>query len=151
MNLSRTVELAKKETAKVLYDEKSRVINEWQTVPEIWNKIKSWIDENLSFDQFILIECTIPADKSKILHPGAGRISTAKMRPMSLTESKDSNKTVSLTDLFNDFNANIYDENKEASLNKIVYYICRGGWPLSVAAGEDIALDVTSRDKNNSR
>lgn len=143
LNTSRTVELAKMETAKVLYGEKPRVIDEWQTVPEIWNEIKSWIDENPSFGQFILTGSTTPADKSKILHSGAGRISTVKMRPMSLTESKDSNMTVSLTELFNDFNTNIYDENKESSLNKIAYYICRGGWPLSIVAGQDIALDVT--------
>lgn len=143
LNSSRTVELAKMETAQVLFGEKPRVIDEWQTVPEIWNEIKSWIDENPSFGQFILTGSTKPADKSKILHSGAGRISTVKMRPMSLTESKDSNMTVSLTELFNDFNTNIYDENKESSLNKIAYYICRGGWPLSVVAGQDIALDVT--------
>ena len=127
LNSLRTVELAKMETAKVLYGEKPRVIDEWQTVPEIWNEIKSWIDENPSFGQFILTGRTTPADKSKILHSCAGRISTVKMRPMSLTESKNSNMTVSLTELFNDFNTNIYDENKESSLNKIAYYICRGG------------------------
>lgn len=143
LNTSQTIELAKLETKNVLSGETPRIIDEWQTVPEIWNEVKAWIDENPSFGQFILTGSSTPADKSKIYHSGAGRITTIKMRPMSLAESKNSKCTVSLGELFTNPNANVFDENNDSSLEKIAHYLCRGGWPLSVLAGEDIALDVT--------
>ncbi len=143
LNTSHAIELAKLETKNILRGETPRVIDEWQTVPEVWNEVKNWIDENPSFGQFVLTGSSTPADKSKIYHSGAGRITTAKMRPMSLAESKDSNCSVSLTELFNNPDADIFNENNDSNLEMIAHYICRGGWPLSVLAGKDIALDVT--------
>lgn len=143
LNTSRSIALAKLETRNVLRGETPRVIDEWQTVPEIWDEVKAWIDENPAFGQFVLTGSSTPADKSNIHHSGAGRITTVKMRPMSLAESKDSKCTVSLRELFEYADADVYDENPESSLKKTAYYLCRGGWPLSVLAGEDIALDVT--------
>lgn len=143
LNTSHSIELAKLETKNVLRGETPRVIDEWQTVPEIWNEVKGWIDENPSFGQFILTGSSTPADKSKIYHSGAGRITAVKMRPMSLAESKDSKCTVPLSELFENPNADVFDENNDSSLEKVSHYLCRGGWPLSVLAGEDIALDVT--------
>lgn len=143
LNTLRTIELAKLEPRNVLNGEVPRVIDEWQTVPEIWNEIKAWIDENPAFGQFVLTGSSTPADKEKIYHSGAGRITTVKMRPMSLAESKDSKGTVSIGELFENADADVFDENRDFSLEKTAHCICRGGWPLSVVAGEDIALDVT--------
>lgn len=143
LNTSHSIELARLETKNVLRGETPRVIDEWQTVPEIWNEVKGWIDENPSFGQFILTGSSTPADKSGIYHSGAGRITTVKMRPMSLAESKDSSRSVSLGELFQNPNADVFDENKDSSLIEIAHCLCRGGWPLSVLAGKDIALDVT--------
>lgn len=143
LNTLRTIELARLETKNILHGQTPRVIDEWQTVPEIWNEIKAWIDENPSFGQFILTGSSTPADKSKIYHSGAGRITSVKMRPMSLAESKDSKCTVSLGELFKNPEAEVFDENKDFGLAKIAHCLCRGGWPLAVVAGKDIALDVT--------
>ena len=143
LNTSQAIELANLETVNVLRGDTPRVIDEWQTVPEIWNEVKAWIDEKPDFGQFILTGSSTPADKSKIYHSGAGRITSVKMRPMSLSESKESKCTVSLGELFNNPEVNVFDENKESCLKNTAHYICRGGWPLSVLAGEDIALDVT--------
>lgn len=143
LNTRQAIELAKIETKNVLRGDTPRVIDEWQTVPDIWNQVKGWIDENPGFGQFILTGSSTPADKSEIYHSGAGRITTIKMRPMSLAESKDSSESVSLSELFENPDANVFDENKESSLSDIAHYVCRGGWPLSVVAGKDIALDVT--------
>ncbi len=143
LNTSQAIELANLETVNVLRGDTPRVIDEWQTVPEIWNEVKAWIDEKPDFGQFILTGSSTPADKSKIYHSGAGRITSVKMRPMSLSESKESKCTVSLGELFNNPEVNVFDENKKSCLKNTAHYICRGGWPLSVLAGEDIALDVT--------
>ena len=143
LNTRQAIELAKLETKNVLRGDKPRVIDEWQTVPDIWNQVKGWIDENPEFGQFILTGSSTPADKSEIYHSGAGRITTLKMRPMSLSESRDSTQSVSLAELFENADADVYDENTNSTLEDIAHYICRGGWPLSVLAGRDIALDVT--------
>lgn len=143
LNTRQAIELAKLETKNVLRGDKPRVIDEWQTVPDIWNQVKGWIDENPDFGQFILTGSSTPADKSEIYHSGAGRITTLKMRPMSLSESRDSTQSVSLAELFENADADVYDENTNSTLEDIAHYICRGGWPLSVLAGRDIALDVT--------
>lgn len=37
LNTSKSIELAKLETANVLIGESPRLIDEWQTVPDIWN------------------------------------------------------------------------------------------------------------------
>ena len=62
---------------------------------------------------------------------------------MSLTESKESSCTVSLKELFENNEAEIFDENKDSSLERTAFLLCRGGWPLSVRAGDEISLDVT--------
>lgn len=143
LNTSHAIELAKMETKNVLRGDIPRVIDEWQTVPDIWNEVKGWIDENFGFGQFILTGSSTPADKKHIHHSGAGRITTIKMRPMSLSESRDSDCSVSLSELFNNENVVVFNENLESNLKKIAFFICRGGWPLSVVAGEDIALEIT--------
>lgn len=143
LNTSHAIELAKMETKNVLRGDIPRVIDEWQTVPDIWNEVKGWIDENFGFGQFILTGSSTPADKKHIHHSGAGRITTIKMRPMSLSESRDSDCSVSLSELFNNENVVVFNENLNSNLKKIAFLICRGGWPLSVVAGEDIALEIT--------
>lgn len=143
LNTAQMIELAKMETKNVLNGKTPRVIDEWQTVPDIWNEVKGWIDENPAFGQFILTGSSTPADKSKIYHSGAGRIAKIKMRPMSLSESEDSTGIVSLGRLFAGDDVTVFHENRGVGLEKVAMLICRGGWPLAVAAGEDIALDVT--------
>jgi hypothetical protein len=79
--------------------------------------------------QFILTGSATPAQKG-ILHSGAGRISTLRMRPMSLYESKDSSGQVSLEDICNEQYKNIVIN--QPSLDKIIELIVRGGWPGSL-------------------
>lgn len=143
LNTKKAIDLARLEPHNILLGEKTRVIDEWQTVPEVWNEVKAWIDEDSAFGQFILTGSSTPADQSEIYHSGAGRITSCKMRSMSLMESKESTCTVSLKKLFEDPDTNVFDENKDSSLEKTAFLLCRGGWPLSVVAGNDIALDVT--------
>lgn len=143
LNTRQRIELARMQPKNVLNGDTPRVIDEWQTVPDIWNEVKAWIDEKPDFGQFILTGSSTPADKTDIYHSGAGRITTIAMKPMSLTESKESSCTVSLKELFENNEAEIFDENKDSSLERTAFLLCRGGWPLSVRAGDEISLDVT--------
>lgn len=143
LNSTSMIKLAELETKSILIGEKPRLIDEWQLVPDIWNEAKSWIDENPKFGQFILTGSSTPVDKSKIYHSGAGRITTLKMRPMSLAESLDSKGIISLKELFENSQASFFDINDNHKLADTAFYICRGGWPLSLQEDRQVALDVT--------
>lgn len=144
LNTNQKIQLARLEPRNVLIGEQPRLIDEWQTVPDIWNVAKEWIDEKPEFGQFILTGSSTPADKTEIHHSGAGRIVTLMMRPMSLAESLDSRGTVSLNALFDNPSMSIFDLNEDWSISDLAYLICRGGWPLSVQPDRQVALDVTS-------
>ncbi|MCR4774323.1 MAG: DUF4143 domain-containing protein [Prevotella sp.] len=143
LNTYKTIQLAKMEPRNMLIGETPHLIDEWQTVPDIWNEIKAWIDENPQFGQFILTGSSTPADKTQIYHSGAGRITTIMMRPMSLYESQNSRGTVSLNALFDNPNMPIFDMNEDWQLSDTAFLLCRGGWPLSLQEDKQVALDVT--------
>jgi hypothetical protein len=121
--------LAKIDPKLVLDGESPRLIDEWQEVPEIWDAVRFEVDQRGSKGQFILTGSATPAQKG-ILHSGAGRISTLRMRPMSLYESKDSSGQISFQDICNGNYKNIGVD--EASLDMIINLIIRGGWPSSL-------------------
>ena len=68
------------------------------------------------------------------------------MLPMSLFESEESNGLVSLMELFN--NPDKFNGCKsDLSVDRLIYSICRGGWPAAVNLGEyqeslEIAKDL---------
>lgn len=144
----RNIELARMEPHNTLLGEQPRLIDEWQTVPELWDEVRAWADENPGFGQFILTGSSTPADKSQIHHSGAGRIVTLPMRPMSLFESGDSTGSVSLAELFSSDTPNVFDTNEKHSLKDTAFYTCRGGWPLSILDDREVALDVTANYYN---
>lgn len=143
LNTSQAINIAKMEPRQTLVGEIPRLIDEWQTVPDIWNEVKAWIDENPFFGQFLLTGSSTPADKSQIHHSGAGRLVSLMMRPMSLFESLESKGSVSLRHLFDDPTMPIFDLNYDHSLSDTAFLLCRGGWPLSIQPDRAVALDVT--------
>ncbi|MBR3303927.1 MAG: ATP-binding protein [Bacteroidales bacterium] len=120
-----------------------RLIDEWQTMPELWDMVRSEIDSRNSFGQFILTGSTIPPDKEKIRHSGTGRIGRITMRTMSLWESGDSSGSVSLGALFNKEQSQQPQENN-LILRHIAFLICRGGWPQATMLKKDLALDAAN-------
>ena len=65
------------------------------------------------------------------------------MRPMSLWESKESKGTVSLQNLFDGGEDFPWDLNQDFTLEDMAHLLCRGGWPISVLAPKDIAIEIT--------
>lgn len=139
-----SINLARIEPRAALDGEKPRLIDEWQSVPQIWDEVRNYVDENSGFGQFILTGNSTPEDKTRIHHSGAGRIVPIKMRPMSLFESLESNGLVSIKELFLDPEKKFFCENEEHSLRKTAFQLCRGGWPQSLVKDEEVALDITS-------
>ena len=111
--------------------------------------MKDDLDFEYQFGKYILTGSSTPADKTEVHHSGAGRITPVKMRPMSLWESKESKGSISLMDLFDGKNNYPWDMNDEISLDDIAFLICRGGWPISVQAPKDIAIEITKNYYNS--
>ena len=148
LNTKQTITMARMNPKWALEGEKPRLIDEWQKAPDLWNQIKDDLDFDYQFGKFILTGSSTPADKTEVHHSGAGRIAPVKMRPMSLWESQESKGTVSLIELFDEKSEYPWDLNSEISLEDIAFLICRGGWPISVRAPKDIAVEITKNYYN---
>lgn len=148
LNTKQAITMARMDPHGVLEGDKPRLIDEWQKAPDIWNQVKDDLDFNYEFGKYILTGSSTPADKTEVHHSGAGRIAPVKMRPMSLWESKDSKGTVSLSELFNEGAITPWDVNADFSLADVAYLICRGGWPISVLAQREIAVEITKNYYN---
>ncbi len=77
-----------------------RLIDEWQTIPPLWDAIRGEVDRRGEFAQFILTGSSVLPQADETIHSGTGRFAKIKMRPMSLFESGESNGSVSLKNLF---------------------------------------------------
>ena len=143
LNTKQAITMARMNPKGVLQGENPRLIDEWQKAPDVWNQVKDDLDFNYEFGKYILTGSSTPADKTEVHHSGAGRIAPVRMRPMSLWESKDSKGTVSLKSLFDEVEDFPWDMNEKFDLENVAHLICRGGWPVSVVAPKEIALEIT--------
>lgn len=148
LNTKQAIAMARMNPRGVLDGETPRLIDEWQKAPDIWNQVKDDLDFHYEFGKYILTGSSTPADKTEVHHSGAGRITPVRMRPMSLWESKESKGTVSLSELFKGGKPIPWDLNPDFSLSDVAHLICRGGWPISVLAPKEIAIEITKNYYN---
>ncbi|MFT0899463.1 ATP-binding protein [Candidatus Methanoprimaticola sp. MG2] len=124
-------EIAKINLKLLLEGETPRLIDEWQTIPEIWNGVRAMVDLRKVYGQYILTGSSspiyMPAEKN---HSGAGRIATLNMRTMSLFESGDSSGAVSMRSLFDP--DTVLESESRLEIEDIARLIVRGGWPSSI-------------------
>jgi len=127
-------ELVKMAPKIALDGEVPRLIDEWQEVPSVWDTVRHEVDNRGKKGQFILTGSATPVQKG-ILHSGAGRISTIRMRPMSLFESKDSSGQVSLRSLFD----GTFEPKAtpDIDLPTLIELTIRGGWPGSLGLSRE--------------
>ncbi len=112
------------------------LIDEWQEVPSIWDAVRFNVDNNQAKGQYILTGSST-VNVFNYIHSGAGRIAKIKMRPMSLFEQGFSNGLVSLKDITNN---KINDcLTGEVSLENLINYIIKGGWPANIDLDVDTA------------
>ncbi len=133
-------QMADTKPSLLLKGENPRLIDEWQMAPVLWDAVRFEVDKRGETGQFILTGSAVPAD-NVIAHTGTGRFSRILMRPMSLYESKESNGTVSLTDIFNG-NHDI-EGVSDLSIEQIAFVICRGGFPASIGKPDKTALRMS--------
>ena len=146
LKTTNSIELALADPHSAILGEKPHLIDEWQKAPEIWNEIKNDLDEEYEFGKYILTGSTTPANPERIQHSGAGRITRMTLKPFTLYESGESTGIVSLSSLFEnpaDTFPTRYESDNKIGLSDIAFLICRGGWPISVMAKKEYALNVT--------
>ncbi|MEP6764922.1 MAG: DUF4143 domain-containing protein [Gemmatimonadaceae bacterium] len=73
------------------------LLDEWQHVPAIWDAVRRAVDADHSPNRFLLARSASPV--APPTHSGAGRIVTARMRPLALSERGLGGPTVSLEKL----------------------------------------------------
>ncbi len=142
-NLNKNLILAEMNINALLEGEKPRLLDEWQIIPQLWDAVRFAVDHSKGIGQFILTGSAVPPDEEqqqKIHHTGTGRITTLRMRPMSLWESGESSGGVSLKELFDNPDKPLFCESKY-SLEDIAFLICRGGWPIATTLEEEYALE----------
>lgn len=124
-----------------LAGEAPMLIDEWQTVPKLWDAVRYTVDHRRKMGQFILTGSAVPDKKAEEerVHSGTGRFAWLTMRPMTLFESGESNGSVSLGALFA-APEKILEKNR-LKLRDIAFLICRGGWPMALGLPEEAALE----------
>lgn len=122
--------LAEMSPTLVLEGDKPRMIDEWQEVPPIWDAVRYTVDQSPEKGQFILTGSSTPNHKG-ILHSGAGRIASLRMRPMSLFESGASAGVISLQDICE--GKKISAMTGDVDIRFIIEQIIKGGWPANIS------------------
>ena len=129
-------QLAELDPSMILKGDVPRMIDEWQEVPAIWDAVRAEIDRRGKKGQIILTGSSTPVTKG-IMHSGTGRIVSLRMNTMSLYESGDSSGVVSLKELCRgNIDSQILEE---TALERLAYYIVRGGFPDNISAPEEKA------------
>lgn len=120
--------LAQMDPSAVLPGERPRLIDEWKEVPPIWDAVRFEVDKSPEKGKYILTGSATPCKKG-IMHSGAGRFGTLRMRPMSLYESGRSSGVISLRDICSG-----KMETRtitQPGLDEIIDAVIRGGWPAN--------------------
>jgi len=73
------------------------LIDEWQYLPPVWDRVRRAVDTGATPGQFLLTGSSSPEDTGT--HSGGGRIVSLRMRPFSLAERLDEPARVSLAQL----------------------------------------------------
>lgn len=137
--LKQSLQMADLSPKTLLLGDTPRLIDEWQTIPPLWDSIRDEVDKRGNFSQFILTGSSVLPQADETIHSGTGRFGRIKMRPMTLFESGDSSGKVSLKQLFN--GNGIEPVACETNLDQIAFLTCRGGWPMATFLSGKIALD----------
>ncbi len=124
----------------LLEGEKPRLIDEWQSIPYLWDAVRRECDTLGNQKGLFLLTGSSHINKDKITHSGIGRILTINMNTMSLYESKESTGQISLSELAKKPEVDVIDS--PHTLESIAKIICRGGWPSTINFDDELALAV---------
>ncbi len=128
----------------LLMNEKPILFDEWQDAPQIFGAVRKACDDSTgAFGEYYLTGSS--SKKIETPHTGTGRISQITMYPMTLSETGESNGSISITDLFDD-KSNIEGKKNNLQLRDLIYALCRGGWPRCLEIKDKDAKLEVARD-----
>jgi uncharacterized protein len=111
---------------RVVNGEPPVLIDEWQRLPAIWDKVRRAVDRDATPGRFLLTGSASPQGGGS--HSGAGRIVDLRMRPMSLAERLPGVASVSLAGLLDGSHGDVTGQT-ELALGDYVDEILRSGFP----------------------
>lgn len=103
-----------------------RLLDEWQSAPDVWDAVRRSVDERGDPGQFILTGSAVPAD-DLARHTGAMRILRLVMRPMTLSECGQGTSRVSLAAIARGESLRAADPG--ITVREVARMVARGGWP----------------------
>lgn len=137
--MRQNLSMAEIDPARLLQGETPRLVDEWQLAPKLWDAVRFEVDHRHDLGQFILTGSAVPPETDEIKHSGTGRVSWLTMRTMSLYESGESTGEVSLQELF--AAPEKISGTSSADIERLAFFICRGGWPQAIDMESELALD----------
>lgn len=137
LDIEETYKMAELDLDLVLDKKPPILIDEWNLLPKIWDKVRRKADESNKKGRYILTCSTTLSDEKnkKVFHSGAGRIAKIKMSTMSLYESGDSSGQASILAMKSNKQKNCAVE--KMPLIKLANLIVKGGWPELIKIKND--------------
>jgi len=102
------------------------LIDEWQHVPEVWDRVRRLVDNDPTGERFMLAGSAAPVGAR--LHSGAGRIIRFRMRPLSIAERNVAAPTVRVRELLSAGSTDIHGSS-DVELPDYVREIVASGFP----------------------
>ncbi len=102
------------------------LIDEWQYVPAVWDRVRRAVDSGAAAGRFLLTGSASP--KGSGTHSGGGRVVSVRLRPLSLAERLDVAPTVSVAGLLTGERPKV-DGESMVTLEDYIDEILRSGFP----------------------
>lgn len=118
--------IARADPARLLQGEPPVLIDEWQRLPESFDRVRRAVDAGAQAGSFLLTGSASPTEPPT--HSGAGRIVQMRMRPMTLAERDIDVPTVSLRQLLEGGQPQISGRT-DVNLERYVDEILASGFP----------------------
>lgn len=118
--------VAEADVARLVDSPPPVLIDEWQYLPAVWDRVRRAVDGGAAPGQFLLAGSASPAGAGT--HSGGGRIVSLRLRPLSLRERFDVTPTVSLAELLKGGRPDV-EGHTSLRLEDYVDEILRSGFP----------------------
>jgi uncharacterized protein len=118
--------IAEADPDRLLASDPPVLIDEWQYVPALWDRIRRAVDGGAPAGRFLMTGSASPRDTGT--HSGGGRIVSLRMRPMSVAERWPGEASVSLTTLLDGGRPEVSGRTGRG-LENYVDEILRSGFP----------------------
>ena len=117
---------------------KPKLIDEWQIVPAIWDKVRFLVDQSTNQTGLFILTASINPNYELVHHSGAGRMAWLNLATLTFSEILPEQTKISLKQLFT--KQTIKHEFNHYNLNWVAKQLIQGGWPYALA--KQIPSDV---------